>query len=257
MILKKFFMAVLLLNIGMVLTGLCFLNKGKDTMLTDELRQQSHNRNSDKPAQTGMNEDYEPIPLPRMIGMAELIIIGSVNELADSTFVFRIEEVLKGENSGELLLVKPYIPNKFDGPRTQPYALGQRYVLFLLRYEGAPTIWHIMGYGGEGEMPVEGEFVYFAGQYIEGLERKSYVVEGLNRPLQQYDLNIFKDAVMDYDLCFSWNLVHEIKNNKPRERWVPSNNCNENLTNEFSRRSWIHQYLVQETIKYIPKNSNE
>ena len=204
----------------------------------------------------GIKMDYEPIPLPKLIGMSELIISGFITDNIDSCNTFQIEEILAGEYKKEMIKVHQFTPSKFDEPRQVPYALGQHYLLFLQKAIENDSTWSILGFGGEGEMPIQEEFVYFDGSFINGLESKPYQVLGKTRPVQRFDIKDFKNAVANYASCFEWQLKEEVKNNKKRERWIPINNCNDKSINDYQLKSWIHQYLVDQTIKKIPIRTN-
>lgn len=209
--------------------------------------------------QTVLGMDYDPIPLPRLIGMADFVVIGTVTDIEDSIFQFHGHEFLLNKYSLDSLIVRKFIPSKFDGPRPLPYATKQSFVLFLTKpiQDNTQHPWSIIGYTGEGEMPIENGFVYFEGSYLQGLERKPYEVQGVSRNLQRFNLDDFINAVKNYRECFSWRLVEYIKNNKKRERWQPSKKCPDVTVKSYQAKSWIHEYLVQETINRIPLNTNE
>ena len=198
--------------------------------------------------------DYDVIPLPKMIAISDLIVIGSVRELGDSTFTLDIQETLFGDIGSQKLNVKMFIPSKFDGPRMLPYAIGQRFLLFLSipTEEKSSLYYKVLGYGGEGEMPIEGEFLYFTGYNLEGLVPTTAKVHGMERVLQRFSLTDIKDAVKNYGQCFVWTKVEEIKNNKKRERLVPSKKCPDADMENYQSKSWIHDYLVRETTRRIP-----
>ena len=198
--------------------------------------------------------DYEVIPLPKMIGISDFIVIGSVKELGDSTFIFDVQETLLGELTFEELDIKMFIPSKFDGPRMLPYAIDQRFLLFLSMpsEENTSLYYTILGYGGEGEMPIEAEFLYFSGYHFEGLASTTAKVHGVERVLQRFSLVDFKDAVKNYGQCFVWAKVEEIKNNKKRERLVPSKKCPDAEMNTYQSKGWMHDYLFRETMSRIP-----
>ena len=209
---------------------------------------------------TNMSMDYIPIPLPQLIGRSDLIVTGRVTEVGESTITIRVMEFLRNEYPDYTLQVKKFIPPEFDGPRPLPYANGQDFVFFLSKpkEDKSDPNWTVIGFTGEGEMPIDNGFVYFEGSYLQGLERKSYDVQGVSRMTQRFNLSDFKDAIQNYDECFSWELVKYVINNKERERWQPSRKCSDDILKKYSAKSWIHDYLVRETLnKIIPKSNNE
>jgi len=203
--------------------------------------------------------DYIPIPLPQLIGRADLVVIGKVTGFSDSTFNFLVEEFLINKDSSNTIVVKKYIPSEFEGPRPLPYATKQSFILILKKPEKniAGEAWKIIGHIGEGEMPIEDGFVYFEGSNIIGLERKPFSVQRVSRNVQRFNLTDFKDAVKDYRNCFSWKLTEETKNNKKRLNWRPSKECSDNSIRKYQEKSWIHEYLVKETINKITITDNE
>ncbi len=256
MIRKKDFAIIGVTVIGISIWFSCFSDIGKNRSVSDKGEPkkivQANNENNKK-TKTAM--DYMTIPIVQLIGMADLIVGGTVLEPNDSNFTFLIDEVLSGNYASKTIEVKQFIPSKFDGHRSIPYANGQGFILFLtkLNQDSTANLWKILGIGGEGKMPVqENNYVYLEGFYLEGLERAFYEVQGVSRHLQRFNLHDFKDAVQNYGECFSWELVEYIKNNKKRKRWVPSKACHDNSVKNYQTKSWLHNYLVMETVKRIP-----
>lgn len=206
-----------------------------------------------------MQTDYNPIPLPRLIGMADLTVTGSITSVQDSTFTFQVSQFLTGDLPSKSIEVKKYIPVVFFSPRSMPYMKQQRFALFLQKpnQQDAPEIWNILGYAGEGELPIDDAFIYLESTDLEGLPKKTYDVHGIKRVLQRYGLPEFKDAVKDYQSCFSWDLETYTKNDKQRERWVASKSCNENGLSDYRSKSWLHDYLARETLSKIQKSSDD
>jgi len=199
--------------------------------------------------------DYEPMSLPSLIGLADLVIVGQVTEVSDSTFDFQVDEVLVNEYPRESIIVAKFSPPEIFAPRAMPYTAGQRFVLFLEKSEGdsVDLAWKVLGFAGEGEMPVENGFVYFAAVNVRGLERKQYEVHGVTRFLQRFSLDNFCNAVKDYRECFVWKSVETVKNKKTRIRWIPSLNCGESEIQVYEKKSWIHNYLAENTLSKMAR----
>lgn len=198
--------------------------------------------------------DYIPIPFEQLVGMADLIVLGSVKDIGNISFKFHVDEFLLDRHDSESINVIKYIPAEIFAPRALPYAKEQRFSLFLMKPEqdSADRSWRILGIAGEGEMPIEGKFIYFAAYDLKGLEYKQREVQGVIRNLQRFKLNDFIDAIKNYRTCFSWKLVEYIKNKKRRTRWVPSKICHNESVKNYQGKSWLHDYLVKKTIKHIP-----
>lgn len=202
--------------------------------------------------------DYAPIPFERLIGTAELIVIGSVEEIGARNFEYHIEDFLLNRHKSSLIDVKQHIPSDIFASRLVPYKRGQRFALFLTKSasDGADQSWSILGSAGEGELPIDGEFVYFDTYDLEGLEFNPYEVHGVTKNSQRLDLSDFRDGVAGYRACFSWNLEEKIKNEKVRTRWVPSGVCDGEAVRNYRKKSWIHEYLTQRTLQQIPAGSD-
>jgi hypothetical protein len=181
--------------------------------------------------------DYEPIPLPRLIGISEYVLLGSVQSIQKETFSFKVEKVLIGNMAKEVLTVAQFIPNKFDGPREAPYQNGQQFLLFL-KMDSTQHLLQILGAGGEGEMPVEESFVYFHGRYVEGLEKKNYTVHSKERAIQRFDYKTFEEAVMDFRKCYSYRFDPSVK------RYECQKLCGTDEIQRIESKSFIHKHLT-------------
>ena len=220
-------------------------------------KEESTQENS--PTETKLPMDYIPMSLPQLIGRSDLIVMGKITEIDASVFTFKVEELFLNEHASDLIKIRKFIPSEILDGKKAMYGIGQEFILFLSTSEqnSGDQPYSIIGSTGEGEMPIENGFVYLEGSYLQGLERKPYEVQGVVIQVQRFELSNFKDAVQHYTECFSWELVEYIKNNKKRERWKVSVKCQDDFMKKYSDKSWMHEYLVRETIKKIPVNSNE
>ena len=186
--------------------------------------------------------DYALIPLDRMIGTAEIIVAGEVVSVNDATFTARVDSAVVGDVSLKQLEIAQYIPNRFEGtPRPAPYAVGQTFLWFLVKDEKlGPNVWRIMGVGGEGEMPIAENFVYFPARHIDGLKAESYRVHGALRTTERFELPAFLDAVKNYRKCFKWEPARA-------ERPKPVLSCDQATLDQLSKTSLVHKYLVTTT----------
>lgn len=193
-----------------------------------------------------VSSDHEPIPLDRLIGMAQLIVVGEVFEVRDTTYKLHVKLQLVGDASSEIEVLQ-FIPDRFEGaPRPAPYRTGQAFLLFLIKDEKhqMQKYWKILGAGGEGEMPVQDGFVYFHGRNVEGIPFKSYRIHGVERNIQRLEAQVFFDAVKKHRSCFEW---------KPGkgDRLEPARICDEATIDQYARVSNIHRYLVKLTLDSI------
>jgi hypothetical protein len=189
-----------------------------------------------------MMEDYEPIPLDRLVGTARLIVSGSVTSAEGDAFVLHVDRVLAGETPPSEIEVTQFHPSRFEGgARSVPYRAGQSFLLFLAedQEKKGGTRWNIIGIGGEGEMPVDAGFVYFHGRNVEGVPFGKHIVQGAERKIQRWDSMQFFDAVKRYRVCYNWAGV--------RDRPTPRPICDQTSLDRYSQRSEIHKYLARLT----------
>ena len=62
----------------------------------------------------------------------------------------------------------------------------------------------VLGYAGEGEMPVQDHHVYMPGLFLEGLERRRHEVHGVERETHRYPLKPFLETIREYRGCYTW-----------------------------------------------------
>ncbi len=257
MIRKKGFAFIGVTLIGFSILFTCFSAIGEENSISD--KEQSKKITQENNNETKIVNDYISVPFERLIGTAKLIVTGTVEDVGDSGFKFYIDEYLLHRHVSRTIDVTKYIPAEIFACRSLPYEKGQRFTLFLTKSGQNRTDqpWNIIGHAGEGEMPIDDDFIYFEGYDLKGLEHKPREVHGVTREIQRFNVNDFKDAVKKYHECFSWELVEYIKNNKKRERWQPSKRCPDVTVENYQARSWLHEYLFQKTINKIPLNTNE
>jgi hypothetical protein len=189
----------------------------------------------------GYTEDFEPIPLPQLIGTAEFAVYGKVASVDDSVFTFGINKVLIGKVSNKKIKVKKFIPGKFDGPRIADYEPGQSFLLFL-KYDSESKTYTVYGLGGEGEMPVDKMYVYFHGRFVEGLRYDTPVVHGVKRKIQRYDLKKFLNALLYYRQCFNYTC------NTVQKKYIVTLACGKNDIEANKKTDFINMYLITNTI---------
>ena len=190
------------------------------------------------------------MPLDRLIGTAELIVMGEVLTVKDATFVARRNSILAGNLPSPEMEILQYVPSRFEGaPRPAPYQTGQTFLWFLVKdqKQPRPDQWRIMGAGGEGEMPIQDDFVYFPGRHVEGLATETRRVQGAQRNIQRYDAQEFLEAVKKYRACFTWKSANAAR---PK----PVATCNQAALDQLSRTSTMQKYLVGITLNRIKSN---
>lgn len=193
--------------------------------------------------------DWVAIPLSRMIGTAELILCGNVTSVRDSSYVFRISRRLSGICEGDTIEVLKVIPDRFASTKPAPYARGQCFLIFLIRANSnqRDSRWKVMGIGGEGQMPVINNYVYFVGNNITGIEFANYDVNGTEQYVQRFEFVPFVNAVEEYRKCFRWTKT------KTDKQYTPRKICDERTVTEFRQRSFIHSFLINQTNLILDK----
>jgi hypothetical protein len=193
--------------------------------------------------------DWVAIPLAKMIGTASLIVWGYIENLTDSSYIFKIITVIRGSITDETIEVLKYTPDKFESEKPPPYNKNQRYILFLVEQKEKPDhlLWKVMGFGGEGQIPVQDRFVYFQGNNIKGLTFSNYLIFGVSQHIQRFDFTLFLDAVKEYNNCFRWAF------NNQKKQYMPQQLCDEVKLKQYANKSFIHKYITNQTISRISK----
>lgn len=197
--------------------------------------------------------DYKPIPLPQLIGMSDMAVLGKVSEIKEDTFVFRIDDYLSTREDSLNIEVTKYIPPAFMAIKHIPYDTTQHYALFLRKLPRENTPWAIIGIGGEGERPVSDGNVYFEGSYLKDLDTSFQTVHGEEILTQKVNLEQFRDAVQNYGRCFTWKIMDQTIDDKILQSWAPVLGCDESQLNQYRAKSWIHEYLASQTIPLLGK----
>jgi hypothetical protein len=95
-----------------------------------------------------------PLSLIQMASEADLVVVATVRDVGGSEVGLRVERAVRGTAPGRRIRVR-----KLDRrTRWAPYAVGQQVLLFLHRGRAR---WSVMSAGGEGEMPLVDDKVYY------------------------------------------------------------------------------------------------
>lgn len=210
------------------------------------------NRSKSMSVSSGM--DYAPMPLERLIGLAALIAIGTVESVDDRQLSIRIDESSQSIYDGESIIIKQAKELDFLPPRPVPYAKGQQFVFFLVKADNRTDgrSLSLRKYQIAGALPIDAGFVYFDSYDLKVFSFESFNVHGVTRPMQRFDLVDFKNAVMMYQNCFSWTQTEQVKNLRKITRWIPAQVCDNMTLHQYQGRSRIHKYLTRKTLRQIP-----
>jgi hypothetical protein len=186
----------------------------------------------------------QPVRLSEMAGTSDLIVVGTITNVAEDRFTVGVSQKLHGEDARSLVDVE--IPRRSpDEARWTPYANGQTILAFLVDRPGptrpAQRRLHLAGFGGDGEFPVDNRFVYFVGHYIDGLPVETHYLGGAKFPAQRYDRSLSLDAIASLSACFKWARSNTGATDVTRS-------CDDARLNAYRERSPIHRFLADETI---------
>ncbi|MFC1707186.1 hypothetical protein ACFL59_10295 [Planctomycetota bacterium] len=132
---------------------------------------------------------YRAYPLHERIGLAELIIRGTIERVYDKTFILKVDAVYKGSaERGEAILVEQF-EDWTCARRGDKYDAGQEMICFLRRKKGeAAQPFRSLGAGCEGEARIEGGTVYVRfgpTGTVEKVKTRSGTVRGHAWPLTE------------------------------------------------------------------------
>jgi hypothetical protein len=98
--------------------------------------------------------DYRHMSRLEVIAAADVIVMGTVTRVNDTTIDLRIDHAIHGPvGAGQTILVRKF----YDWPcawRWGPYQIGERLLMFLGSRHDATGMYRILGAGDEGETPI-------------------------------------------------------------------------------------------------------
>ena len=186
--------------------------------------------------------DYPPLALSELFGESDVIVLGMIESVGDDYFTLRRTEVYAGSAGEAPLRVKQYA-DWTGGRRWNAYRAGQTVMLFLNKpaaeADAAGEYWKIRGFGGEGEMPVEGGAVYPHGLNLEAFRRQVFNVDGGELYGYRFYLDTFTSALRGYLLCFPPPSAATIECIEE-----PAGRCSKSELASYRATSPLHRYLA-------------
>lgn len=179
-----------------------------------------------------------------LAGGADVIVVGTITDVAAETFEFNVHELVAGENVGPKLTVRRF-KDWTCASRGAPYREGQTLLLFLRTFytdceRSRSGGWRIMGAGAEGEMPIAGNHVYPAVALTsDSLETGAFIVHGGPRAARM-PLDELLAAVRGFRACYTFNWLDEIS------EYSSLCICEKAALTAFASQSALHAYLVAE-----------
>jgi hypothetical protein len=186
--------------------------------------------------------DYQPLPLTELFATSDLVALGNIAAVDETTFVVEDYQVLAGAPPEAPLVVKRF--RDWSGnARWSPYRAGQRVLLFLTAAESTPSgkpIWKIRGLGDEGEMPVEDGYVYPQGIYLDGFVQQQYEVQHGRLQGYRFVLEDFLSALHGYNRCYR----ADVQEGKRRQVTIHQI-CDAQALQRYRDASPLNRYLVR------------
>ncbi|MCH7725444.1 MAG: hypothetical protein IH991_03020 [Planctomycetes bacterium] len=185
------------------------------------------------------NADYEPIPLHELVVGSDLLVRGTIIEVREKTFEVEVLKVIRGRARPKRIEVQRFV-DWSGNARWTSYQAGQGVLLFLVKQEGngGPS-WQVLGAGGEGEMPIEGEFIYCHGTFIQGFKRhQGFAVQGGTLNGYKFELTTFLSAIAGYHRCF------KLKGPLLQRPRILNRTCTEEAIENYRRQSALHRHLI-------------
>lgn len=147
------------------------------------------------------NAKYAPLALHDLVGASDLIVIGSISQLNSKSFILEVSQVIAGDyDKGQIKVEK--FKDWTCAARWCKYDKGQNVMLFLEKPDKNNSSFSIRSGGGEGEMPVVDEFVYYRGRSIDDIPQEIYKVFGESLYGQKISLEEFINSIQQYRKCF-------------------------------------------------------
>jgi len=100
-----------------------------------------------------------------------------------------------------------------------------------------------MGQALEAQMPVIDKYIYFNDRYCEGLPLEQQKVNGVELNIQRFEFSLFLNALEEYKKCYQWI--------RQGDKYLVKQLCDDNQVTLYSKKSFIHNYLVMETQAFI------
>ncbi|MEM1182862.1 MAG: SH3 domain-containing protein [Acidobacteriota bacterium] len=186
-----------------------------------------------KPSQAA----YSPPPIYDLLGVSELIVLGSISKVGIATFQLDVEEVLRGSADGETRLEIEKFEDWVCSSRWQPYQVDQRVVVFLSRDGDS---YKLRSAGSEGEFPIFGRDVFVHGYVIDGMD---FVEEAGDARIHGYrlPLDVFRSLVSGLSECFAFEIIE----GRWRRIGRIQQRCDPTQIEQFQTRSPLHRSVVK------------
>ena len=198
--------------------------------------------------------EYFPYRLFELAAAADLVVTGKIADLRlgpphpyepsspPGRFRLEVESVIAGKAPEGPLYVGCF-EDWMCARRWQPYALGQRVLLFLTAPDKGATDYHILSAGGEGEMPLIDQAVFTRGVSVETYEPARREFAGQKEVAMLIPLSELTEAVRAFRETYTWERKESV--------WLPRKfrpRVSKEHAEAFSKTSKTAKHLHQEVL---------
>lgn len=186
--------------------------------------------------------DYAAPELFDMVGASDLVILGSIINVTEETFILKIDDVLCGKYKDNTIEIYKYKGWECS-IRWSDYEKGQKEIVFLDKHtnkkqNSSNVIYTLRSAGSEGELPIV-EDIVFCPFYFKGIPHEKY---GKNY-FQRLVLNDLLSAIKNYRNCY--------KLTRNKTKWpefdMIEQICTDEELEKYEWNSFIHRYLSATT----------
>ena len=174
-------------------------------------------------------------PIEVVAGVADLIVIGEITQIAKATYEFNVTETIKGEQY-DVISVEKFVEWECD-ERFAKHELGQRLFLFLKR---SLNTWTIIN-GSTGEIPIiNGELTLINEEY-----------KHVDYQYHPYKLKLteFTDGIKRFVKCFKFMGEYELLEDKPKFKQLCQEERVKIFTNTNKFTIWLYERLKDYVIE--------
>lgn len=182
---------------------------------------------------------YALTPFYRMVATADLVVSGTITDVGEKTFTLEISRSLVGQQPKKAIKIHKF-RNWPCACRWSKYEASQKVVVFLRKSDKSC---HIIGGGGEGEMPIVDGYVYCRRLSIEGIPNEKYQVHGGTLRGQKINLEDFVDAIVNHRRCFGYGTQNLLGKNVKLFLQM----CSDDFLARYRVRSKVHEFLAKQS----------
>ena len=179
---------------------------------------------------------YIPPTLFNMLWASDLVASGTISEVREHTFVLTLDHVMAGTETRPSVVL-PRFQNWACSSRWQPYAVGQKVLIFANAVEADSHDYELRSPGAEGEHPIVNGRVLVHGYGLSDGQPQALGI----LPAYPVAVETFAHAVRKLRRCFG--------SETRADHRVPTRTCPLDELVAFSEGSPFHHHLVQGALR--------